>query len=105
MKHTTDERTDRDYEKSFEGNYVHTEPRRRRCAPRCSPSVPSERATAAFSRRKVRDVFEEYQKRTAGRFAEQEKIASQSDFPRKGKKTQDAADKEKAARFSRSAGV
>ena len=29
-----------------------------------------DRAVAAFSRREVSDAFEEYQKRTAGRFAE-----------------------------------
>ena len=85
-------------------------PRRRRCAPRYSPSfpkprttkrtrrVPSERAIAAFSRKEVSDAFEEYQKRIAGRFAEQEKLRPKTQLPRKGKKTQDTADK-KSCRF------
>ena len=40
-----------------------------------------DRAVAAFSRRDVSTAFEEHQKKTAGNFAEQEKIASQSAPP------------------------
>lgn len=40
-----------------------------------------DRTVAAFSRKEAREAFEEHQKRTAGRSAEQEKIASQSAAP------------------------
>ena len=40
-----------------------------------------DRAVAAFSRKEVNEAFETHQKKSAGNFAEQEKIASQSAAP------------------------
>ena len=40
-----------------------------------------DRAVAAFSRKEVNEAFEAHQKKGAGNFVEQEKIASQSAAP------------------------